>query len=238
MTTTPSTDTLKITIEQMLRDRIAELKANEDLSDYERLHGAEWHLALLSLVAPPEDAGYTPGDMTRRRLVAETAIEADKANTAAGNTIGFTRDPEIFEAYRAANLAVLAEADRPASPEPVTFADALNDLLDGAGIPESSPLPEITDAQREAAAADYERQMAEVVSLGRIFARPNTDVDGQVVEGQYAILHNEDGEPVTRLSCVPPVWPLESELSSAYEHPRGLILSAADVARLGIQIEG
>ena len=60
-----------------------------------------------------------------------------------------------------------------------------------------------------------------------IFARINED-------GNYDILHAEDGERVTYLdNC----WPLDSSLSGSYEHPEGIRLDLEQVESLGIEIE-
>lgn len=54
-------------------------------------------------------------------------------------------------------------------------------------------------------------------------------------EGHVAILHVEDGEPVTRLDAT--VYPVGSSLSARHEHPQGIVLTRADADKLGIEIE-
>lgn len=66
-----------------------------------------------------------------------------------------------------------------------------------------------------------------------IFARVRED-------GNYDILFSEDGSAVTTLNTYPtPCWAVGSRagLSGSYEHPEGIVLDAAQVARLGIEIE-
>ena len=58
---------------------------------------------------------------------------------------------------------------------------------------------------------------------------------GRKTEAGIAVLHVTDGEPATRLDAS--VYPVGSELSTRYEHPEGITLSAADAAALGIEIE-
>jgi hypothetical protein len=61
----------------------------------------------------------------------------------------------------------------------------------------------------------------------KVFGRMNED-------GNVDLLHVEDGEAVTRYEGC---WPLNSELSGAYEHPAGIELSVEDAEELGIEIE-
>jgi hypothetical protein len=61
----------------------------------------------------------------------------------------------------------------------------------------------------------------------KVFGRKNAD-------GNIDLLHWETGEAVTRY---PGCWPLDSELSGAYEHPAGIKLSVEDAEELGIEIE-
>ncbi len=65
--------------------------------------------------------------------------------------------------------------------------------------------------------------------LGWIFAN-------RVKFGQYAILYSENGAPVTRLD--EDVHPIDSEFGARYEHPAGILLSRADVDKVGIPING
>jgi hypothetical protein len=58
---------------------------------------------------------------------------------------------------------------------------------------------------------------------------------GRKADGGVAVLHIADGEAATRLDAS--VYPVGSELSARYEHPEGIVLSEADAATLGIEIE-
>jgi hypothetical protein len=60
-----------------------------------------------------------------------------------------------------------------------------------------------------------------------IFGRINS-------EGNVDLLHSETGEAVTRHEGC---WPLNSNLSGAYEHPEGIELSKEDAQTLNIPIE-
>jgi hypothetical protein len=46
------------------------------------------------------------------------------------------------------------------------------------------------------------------------------------------ILYRESGECVTRIDAN--VYPIGANLSTRYEHPRGIILTVADAEKLGI----
>lgn len=63
-----------------------------------------------------------------------------------------------------------------------------------------------------------------------IFARPATN-------DTFHILHNECGSAVRKLENATSVYPVDSALSCAYEHPQGIMLSKSDVVDLGIEIE-
>lgn len=65
----------------------------------------------------------------------------------------------------------------------------------------------------------------------------NCRIFGRITEKGVAILHEEDGEPLTRLPTDYPVWPVGSEFASDYEHPNGIILNVSDAVSLGIDIE-
>lgn len=63
----------------------------------------------------------------------------------------------------------------------------------------------------------------------------------------YAILDEASGDPVTRLESADRVYPWEQTsagtweqvwTSCAYEHPRGIVLTAAQVDQLQISREG
>lgn len=62
---------------------------------------------------------------------------------------------------------------------------------------------------------------------GEFFGR-RTD-DGHVI-----VLHLS-GEAATRLDAS--VYPIGSDTSARYEHPDGIVLTASDAAKLGIEIE-
>jgi hypothetical protein len=66
-----------------------------------------------------------------------------------------------------------------------------------------------------------------VMEEEKVFGRINE-------EGSVDLLHYETGEAVTRYEGC---WPLNSELSGAYEHPAGIELSVEDAEELGIEIE-
>jgi len=64
----------------------------------------------------------------------------------------------------------------------------------------------------------------------------NHNIFGRVDDaGNIIILHAGTGEAVTRLDAN--VYPVGSNLSARYEHPRGIVLSRADADALGIYIE-
>ena len=52
---------------------------------------------------------------------------------------------------------------------------------------------------------------------------------------KFYIFYAETGEAVTRIDAN--VYPIGSELSARYEHPRGIYLTESDVRRLKIEIE-
>ncbi len=52
--------------------------------------------------------------------------------------------------------------------------------------------------------------------------------------GNARILY-ESGEPVTRIDAN--VYPIDSSLSTRYEHPNGIVLTIADAEKLGIEVE-
>ncbi len=64
----------------------------------------------------------------------------------------------------------------------------------------------------------------------------NNDIFGRITDsGDVALFHREDGADVTSLD--ENIYPVGSELSTRYEHPKGIILSADDAEKLGIEIE-
>lgn len=64
--------------------------------------------------------------------------------------------------------------------------------------------------------------------FGRINSADNVDV-----------LYVDEGEPVTRFDeSIKTAYPVDSNLSAAYEHPAGITLSQEDAAKIGLSIEG
>lgn len=55
-------------------------------------------------------------------------------------------------------------------------------------------------------------------------------------QGNAVILYADTGEAVTRIEAN--IYPVGSNLSAAYEHPEGIVLSVADAERIGIRSEG
>lgn len=55
-------------------------------------------------------------------------------------------------------------------------------------------------------------------------------------EGNVDVLMIEDGAAVTRIDAN--VYPVGSQLSARYEHPDGIVLTAADAKTTGLTIEG
>lgn len=53
--------------------------------------------------------------------------------------------------------------------------------------------------------------------------------------GNAVILYRESGECVTRIDAN--VYPVDSDLSARYEHPRGIVLTVSDAVKIGIQAE-
>ena len=49
------------------------------------------------------------------------------------------------------------------------------------------------------------------------------------------ILYCEDGRPVTRIDA--DLYPVDSEISTRHQHPEGIVLTIAQVDRLGIPVE-
>jgi len=66
-----------------------------------------------------------------------------------------------------------------------------------------------------------------------------TEIDGgmfgRVVEGGNIAVFNQDGSAATRINAR--VWPVGSDLSGAYEHPNGIVLTAQDAANINLAIE-
>ena len=68
-----------------------------------------------------------------------------------------------------------------------------------------------------------------MTKVNEVFYR--TDENGNAV-----ILFKQDGEAVTRLD-VDNTYPVNSNLSTKYEHPEGIVLSIEDAERLDIESE-
>ena len=54
---------------------------------------------------------------------------------------------------------------------------------------------------------------------------------------EAVILHTSDGAPVTCLPNEFTVYPIDSTLSVAYDHPEGLVIAVNDARRIGIPSE-
>lgn len=74
-----------------------------------------------------------------------------------------------------------------------------------------------------------------------IFARPSSRFPGA-----YDLLHVSDGAVVSRLHVSPTVYPVvdvdedgpvTGVTGAGYDHPEGIVLTAEDVSRLGIEID-
>ena len=58
---------------------------------------------------------------------------------------------------------------------------------------------------------------------------------GRLTEnGDVAVFH-DDGAVATRLDCS--IYPTGSSVSARYEHPTGIVISAADAAKIGIDLD-
>lgn len=68
-----------------------------------------------------------------------------------------------------------------------------------------------------------------MANLNEVFGRMNDN-------GNVDILSINDGERVTRLN-VDGVYPVDSSLSTRYEHASGIILTVEDAKSLNIEIE-
>lgn len=66
--------------------------------------------------------------------------------------------------------------------------------------------------------------------LDETFGRINDD-------GNVCVLDAESGEAVTRIEDAAGLYPVGSDLGCKYEHPRGIVITQADAARFGIEIE-
>ena len=68
-----------------------------------------------------------------------------------------------------------------------------------------------------------------MTNLNEVFGRMNDN-------GNVDILYINDGDKVTRLN-VDGVYPVDSSLSTRYEHASGIILTVEDAKSLNIEIE-
>lgn len=68
-----------------------------------------------------------------------------------------------------------------------------------------------------------------MANLNEVFGRMNDN-------GNVDILYINDGDKVTRLN-VDGVYPVDSSLSTRYEHASGIILTVEDAKSLNIEIE-
>ncbi|HCT5330797.1 TPA: hypothetical protein OT047_003496 [Klebsiella pneumoniae] len=64
--------------------------------------------------------------------------------------------------------------------------------------------------------------------LSEVFGRVNSD-------GNVDLLDIETGEAVTRLDAN--LYPVNSQLSTRYEHARGIIITREDADKVGIDVE-
>ena len=70
-----------------------------------------------------------------------------------------------------------------------------------------------------------------MTNISELFGR--IDSNGNVV-----VLYAECGESVTRIETEDNhVYPVDSQLSTNYEHPEGITLTRNDAEKLGIEIE-
>lgn len=77
-------------------------------------------------------------------------------------------------------------------------------------------------------ALNVAKSLAKEYLLAQVFGRMNGD-------GNVELLMVEDGSAVTRLDA--DLYPVDSDVSTRYEHPNGIVLSVDDAKRIGIAIE-
>lgn len=63
------------------------------------------------------------------------------------------------------------------------------------------------------------------------------NVFGRTNENNNVDVLYETGEPVTRVADWSNYYPVNSQLSCAYEHPKGIELSLDDAKKLGLDVE-
>jgi hypothetical protein len=64
----------------------------------------------------------------------------------------------------------------------------------------------------------------------------NNEIFGRINEdGNVSILMTSDGAPVTRIDAN--LYPVDSDVSTRYEHPEGIVLTLGDAKAAGITIE-
>lgn len=65
------------------------------------------------------------------------------------------------------------------------------------------------------------------------------EICGIEVENGILLAYAEDGVAVTRLNEGehPLLWPVDSDVSAYYEHPRGIVIERDAAEKLGIEIE-
>ncbi|MCA6998198.1 hypothetical protein [Dickeya solani] len=68
-----------------------------------------------------------------------------------------------------------------------------------------------------------------MATLNEVFGRKNND-------GNIEVLFKDDGVAVTRLD-VDNIYPVDSQLSTRYEHAGGITITHQDASSIGIEIE-
>ncbi|MDC9592761.1 hypothetical protein [Xenorhabdus sp. IM139775] len=69
-----------------------------------------------------------------------------------------------------------------------------------------------------------------MITINDIFGRVNQN-------GNVDILYTETGESITRIDFIDNLYPVNSNLSTHWEHPNGIELSIEGALRVGIEIE-
>jgi hypothetical protein len=72
--------------------------------------------------------------------------------------------------------------------------------------------------------------------MRRPYLKENTMFGRENSDGSISLFH-ADGRVVTRLVNGPIVYPIGDSKSVRYEHPEGVVVSADDAVRLGIEVE-
>ena len=77
---------------------------------------------------------------------------------------------------------------------------------------------------------DGSKAIAAITHKYEFFARERKD-------GDFDIIDTDGGDAITVIHFGPTVWPVGSDLSAGYEHPKGIVLDENDVKKLGLEIE-